>query len=1151
MKSLWRWLRWPMLALLVLGLWAGYRIAYGTPFTINQLANRQAMVFLLSNPELLSQLGLIDGTVLDFHSGKLTPFTMAHRDEDYARLQRFLRELDGFDRARLGPQDRLTWDVLHEFYSDQLALKAFAWMPPVGIYPFEPMNGLQTALPNLLLQAHVVRNAKTARSYVGRLEQVSVVIDQGLEEVSRQRALGVTPPVSVIDKTAAIAADFLRPDPAEHALATHFRNRLEALSGFDPALRAQLEQRSVAALRDRVYPAYRRLALGLADLRGEAARNPADGLARLPDGTAAYAAVLRMTTTSSLPPDEVHAIGLREVERIDAEADAVLRGQGYSRGSVGERLAQLGQDARLQFPSTDEGRQQMLARYREILQMVQQRLPDFFEVIPTQPLTVERVPAFSEKGAPGAYFQPAALDGSRPGTFFANLRDPAETPQWAMKTLAYHEAIPGHFFQISIAQKLEGLPFIRQQPVFTAYVEGWALYAEHLAQEMGMYEGDPLGDLGRLQAELFRAVRLVVDTGLHAKGWSREQAIDYMTAQTGMSRTEVTTEVERYMVTPGQACAYKLGMLKLLQLRERARAALGPRFDLKEYHRVVLQGGALPLDSLEQVVDDWLRSKRTAVAASEPAPPQAAHPMPPVPATVVDWAAGARLFDGLGDFHRRITTDSSQAQQYFDQGMRFLWAFNHDESTRSFARAAQLDPHCAACYWGVALTVGPNYNLPSVAAPRAKVAFEALELARQNGAAGSPVEQALIAALARRYPNAQPPVESKQGPVLTQYAAAMRDVALRFADDPDVQTLYAESLMNVNAWKLWTADGQPAPGTLQIETTLERVLERDPRHPGANHYYVHTMEASPHPEKALAAAERLRGMMPAAGHLEHMPAHILQRVGRYEEAAQANRNGARADEAYFKQIVPPDNYPMYLAHNYEFLAYSAAMEGRQTEALEAVRRARHAASDPDRPVLLEEWAALVRFGQWDDLLARAAPDPKRTTSSGGYLFGKAVALAVKGRVDEAREAVRELSSLTGKLPSDSSVGLNPTRDIFALATVVARARIAVTEHRQSDAIDLLREAVAREDKLAYDEPNDWFFPTRHILGAQLLAAGQPAAAEAVYREDLKRNPENGWALYGLAAALKAQNDATEAARVEQRFRAAWKYADITLTSSAF
>jgi tetratricopeptide (TPR) repeat protein len=257
-----------------------------------------------------------------------------------------------------------------------------------------------------------------------------------------------------------------------------------------------------------------------------------------------------------------------------------------------------------------------------------------------------------------------------------------------------------------------------------------------------------------------------------------------------------------------------------------------------------------------------------------------------------------------------------------------LWAFNHDESTRSFARATQLDPDCAACYWGVALTVGPNYNLPVMALPRAQVAFDALTKAQKAAAHASPVDRALIDALAKRYPNAQPLDASNSAPILTAYAQAMKTVATQFPSDLDVQTLYAESMMNLNAWRLWTPEGKAAPGTEEIVATLESVLKRDPRHPGANHYYVHTLEASLHPDKAVAAAERLGGMMPAAGHLEHMPAHIMQRVGRYEEAAQANRKGAAADKSYFAKTQPPDYYAMYTGHNYQFLAYSAAMEGR-------------------------------------------------------------------------------------------------------------------------------------------------------------------------------------------------------------------------------
>ena len=306
--------------------------------------------------------------------------------------------------------------------------------------------------------------------------------------------------------------------------------------------------------------------------------------------------------------------------------------------------------------------------------------------------------------------------------------------------------------------------------------------------------------------------------------------------------------------------------------------------------------------------------------------PLAAHDTPSLPATVAEWAQGARLFEGLGDFHRRVTTSSPLAQQYFDQGMRFLWAFNHDEATRSFARAAELDPGCAACYWGVALTVGPNYNLAAVEDPRARVALEALHRAQENAAHASAVEQGLIAALAARYPASQPLEPANLEPAARAYAAAMRELAQRFPQDLDVQTLCAEAGMNVHAWELWTSDGQPAEGTPGIEAQLESVLRRDPNHPGANHYYIHVMEASPHPQQALASARRLPGMMPAAGHLEHMPAHILQRVGYYEQAAEANRRGVAADQAYFAAASPPDYYAMYLAHNHAFLAFSAAME---------------------------------------------------------------------------------------------------------------------------------------------------------------------------------------------------------------------------------
>jgi uncharacterized protein (DUF885 family) len=272
-------------------------------------------------------------------------------------------------------------------------------------------------------------------------------------------------------------------------------------------------------------------------------------------------------------------------------------------------MTALRTDPRFLRPNTDEGREELLAKYRAILDDMSGRMPEYFKTLPPGKLAVERVPASAEKGSALAYYNPAAMDGSRPGTFFANLRDTSEIPTWGMKTLAYHEGIPGHHFQIATARELKGLPFIRQQPIYTGYAEGWALYAERLAAEIGLYADDPFGDLGRLQAEMFRAVRLVVDTGLHAKGWTREQAIEYMVNTTGMGESEVTSEIERYMALPGQALAYKVGQLKILELRDKARNALGPKFDLKDFHTVVLENGAVPLTVLERLVDEWIEAQ--------------------------------------------------------------------------------------------------------------------------------------------------------------------------------------------------------------------------------------------------------------------------------------------------------------------------------------------------------------------------------------------------------------------------------------------------------------------------------------------------------------------------------------------------------------
>jgi tetratricopeptide (TPR) repeat protein len=525
-------------------------------------------------------------------------------------------------------------------------------------------------------------------------------------------------------------------------------------------------------------------------------------------------------------------------------------------------------------------------------------------------------------------------------------------------------------------------------------------------------------------------------------------------------------------------------------------------------------------------------------------------------ATVADWARGAQLFDGLGTFHRPVTTASPEAQRYFDQGMRFVWAFNHDEATRSFAKAAELDPGCASCFWGVALTLGPNYNMPLMAESRARAGWEALGKAQANAAAATPVEQALIAALSKRFDGPKPLDPSNSAPLLAAYVTAMEAVARRFPADLDVRTLLAESLMNTNPWKLWSADGKPGPGTPAILAALGKVLAKDPKHPGANHYWIHAVEASPRPDRATAAAERLVGMMPAAGHLEHMPAHIMQRVGRYEEAAEANRKGAAADVAYLKLTAAPDYYPMYLIHNYQVLAYAAAMEGRRAETIDALRQARAAVREAmllGMPGL--DWGigylydAMVRFGRWEELLAEPAPNPKLAGLTIAWLQARATALAATGRVAEAKALLPELDRAVAATPAEATQGMNAAKPLYEIGALKAKARIALAEGQLGAARTALREAVTKEDKLSYNEPSDEFFPVRHMLGAILLDSKRPAEAEAVYREDLRRNPNNGWALLGLAHALEAQGRKADWERA--RFEEAWRNSDTEITASAF
>jgi uncharacterized protein (DUF885 family) len=612
MKKFLKVLGWTALAIVLIGAYAGYRIVWGHPFTINQLANRQAIFFLVRNPELFSSIGIVDGTVFDRHSGKLADVGVEKRDSDYAFGKQALAEVKAFDREKLDPQDQVTYDILLDFYGSQAAFEQFDWLSSEGIYPISPMFGTQVALVGFLQGQHVIKNEKTARNYVARLQAMGGKLDALTAEMQRQSAAGVVLPPALVEKSLVVVDDTIAPKPADNALVTTFVERMKSAKGIDQATQERLRDEAIAAMTTSVYPAYGRMREALTAERPRAAGTAA-GVGRLPDGVAYYQEMLRLFTTTDYTPARIHQMGLDEVARILSEMDALLQSQGLAEGTVADRMKVLGEDPRYLEPDTDDGRAALLARYRKILAEISRLMPDYFRTIPPGELQVEREPVSVEKGSSGAHYVPAAMDGSRPGTFFANLRDTAETPTWGMKTLAYHEGIPGHHFQIATAQGLKDLPFIRQQPIYGAYVEGWALYAERLAAEIDMYRDDPLGDLGRLQAELLRAVRLVVDTGIHADGWTREQAIDYMVDTTGMARSDATSEVERYMAMPGQACSYKVGQLKILELRDKARAELGDRFSLKDFHTVVLENGAVPLTVLERLVDEWIAKVKAQV----------------------------------------------------------------------------------------------------------------------------------------------------------------------------------------------------------------------------------------------------------------------------------------------------------------------------------------------------------------------------------------------------------------------------------------------------------------------------------------------------------------------------------------------------------
>jgi len=528
-----------------------------------------------------------------------------------------------------------------------------------------------------------------------------------------------------------------------------------------------------------------------------------------------------------------------------------------------------------------------------------------------------------------------------------------------------------------------------------------------------------------------------------------------------------------------------------------------------------------------------------AICTSAAAQQHASHAQPQQPKPAV-------LVTGVGNAHHPVTTSNPEAQQFFDQGLRYIYAFNHDEATRSFERAAQIDPKMAMAWWGIAESVGPNYNDPADPA-RFKRAHDAVSKAQELSQGASASEKAYIGAMAKRFP-ADPQSNLRQA--AEQYHDSMRELAKQFPDDLDAATLFAESGMNLHPWGLWHVDGSPEVGTEEIVATLESVIRRDPEHVGAIHYYIHAVEGSPNPERALAGANRLAALAPSAGHLVHMPAHVYIRTGDFESGVKTNLAAAAADRNYMQNGGIPGIYPaMYYSHNLHFVAMCASMNGTYPEAQKAAEMlAAHVGPlvkdmPPLEGFMTIPMAVQVRFQRWDRVLSMPQPDSGMKIAGVFWHFSRGMALAATGKVNEAQTEYQFVQHAAEQTPPDVVFAMpvnNRAKDVLTIAQNVLAAKIALAKHDNASAVRMLREAVAMQDTLKYAEPPDWFYPVRESLGAVLLLNGNAAEAEKTFREDLERNPRNPRSLFGLAQTLKAQGREYDAQFVEKQFDSSWK-----------
>ncbi|WP_061218794.1 DUF885 domain-containing protein [Leptospira weilii] len=573
------------------------------PLTLGLFYEKIFWESVLNDPEYLTSLGILNNFGIGSYQKELTDISVERQKQDMEKAKKNLEILLSYGKEDLSGQELISFEILEWSFGLKISGEKFLFHD----YPANQLFGVQSQLPTFLATQHPIKSSQDVENYIARLEVVPKKIDQLIEGILYRDRKGILPPDFILDRLISEVEGFIKVPAKENILYTAFGEKIEKINSISSDLKDQSLARVQQSIESGVYPSYSKLLNLFLEQRKRA--DSKAGVWKLPDGDAYYSHELKKHTTTELNPEQIHNIGLSEVSRIQNEMKTILKNLGKNQ-SIPNAMSELRKDSRFLFPDNEKGKLQALEEYKKILKDSEEKAKFLFFKMPESKVEVDRIPVFKEKTAPGAYYDEPALDGSRPGIFYANLRDTKEIPKFGMKTLTYHETVPGHHLQIAIMQELKGLPRFRNTTTFTAYVEGWALYAERLAKDYDFFQ-DPYSDLGRLQAELFRAVRLVVDTGLHYKRWTREQAISYMTQNTGMAPKDVTAEIERYIVYPGQACSYKIGMLKILELREKVKIHKKKTFDIREFHSAVLDSGSLPLIILERLVEEKLLNEKT------------------------------------------------------------------------------------------------------------------------------------------------------------------------------------------------------------------------------------------------------------------------------------------------------------------------------------------------------------------------------------------------------------------------------------------------------------------------------------------------------------------------------------------------------------